>query len=176
MRPIDYVTCAILANYPDGLTSAELEREVKRFLSDRNAVHFGWYLLINEDRIRRAKEVTEAHNWFQSSLRIYERTNSSKSVVKNWRSSLETLPSAGPRNDYRVLRCLVQAWFRQSCIAAFLDRMKSETNPSSQSPSSLSSQTKFLTPQELSRFLTSMFGGNQMHWERRYNTCNWSRS
>ncbi len=68
MRPIDYVTCAVLAAHPEGRTSDELRADVETFLNNPESVQLGWYLGIDEARLSRAKEVLTAPDWFKKVL------------------------------------------------------------------------------------------------------------
>jgi len=75
MRPIDYVTCLVLSNRPDGFSNGQLQEAVKTFLDNPDASHFAWYFALTEDRIRRAREVTEGPNWFQTVLANLRKDN-----------------------------------------------------------------------------------------------------
>jgi len=68
MRPIDYVTCVILANHPNGMTPDELSGAVRDFLSGTRADEYAWYLGMNQSRVTRAKEVLANEDWFETVL------------------------------------------------------------------------------------------------------------
>jgi hypothetical protein len=68
MRPIDYVTCVVLAKHSQGLTKSELQKSVEEFLEDPKSAQFSWYLGLNEGLIRRAREVLAAKDWLSEVL------------------------------------------------------------------------------------------------------------
>ncbi len=75
MRPIDYVTCVVLAHHSDGLTRDDLQKAVIDFLNDPDASPFAWYFAMTEDRVRRAKEVIESQRWFETVLENLRKDN-----------------------------------------------------------------------------------------------------
>lgn len=67
MLPIDYVACVVLAN-SQGMKEIDFQREVVGFLNGANLSDFSWYLGMNDDIVRRAKEVLGNANWFTQVL------------------------------------------------------------------------------------------------------------
>lgn len=72
MQPIDYVTAVVLAVHPDGMTRADLERQVKVFLDRPDLVEFSWHFGMNVERARRAREMLAA-DWFEATIRQLQR-------------------------------------------------------------------------------------------------------
>jgi hypothetical protein len=69
MRPIDYITGVILSAHPEGLTEKALQQAVEGFLNDKNASEFAWHFGMNPARVKRAKEVLAAPDWFADVLK-----------------------------------------------------------------------------------------------------------
>jgi hypothetical protein len=51
-----YVACMVLAEHPEGVTKADFEKNLRKFLDDAKGKSFPWYLGLTEDRLKAAAD------------------------------------------------------------------------------------------------------------------------
>jgi hypothetical protein len=62
MDKAQYVACVVLAEHPEGLTKADFEKNLRKFLDDAKGKSFPWYLGLTEERLNAAVDALGPSN------------------------------------------------------------------------------------------------------------------